>query len=124
MMYITNPEKAYAYLKTIWPTGMDHREKVMIVYLNRHYQATGHEVIFMGGIDSCTMDTRIVFQYAMLGQAYMILLAHNHPSGSTQPSQSDIAVTDSLVRGGQVLGIKVAHMIITRNDYQVLAFFE
>lgn len=123
-MYLTNPEKAYNYLRSIWPEGIDHREKVLIIYLDRHYQAIGHEVIFMGGIDSCTMDTRVIFQYAMRGRAHSILLAHNHPSGSVKPSQSDIEVTETLVSGAQVLGIKVAHMIITRNDYQVLAFFE
>lgn len=124
MMYLTNPEKAYAYLKSIWPDGIDHREKVVIVYLNRHYQATGHEIIFVGGMDSCTMDTRVIFQYAMKSHAHSILLAHNHPSGSVNPSKKDVEITDILVKGAQVLGIKVAHIILTRNDYQVLAFFE
>jgi len=124
MTYITNPDKAHAFLKSVWPSEISRREKVLIVYLDRYFTTIGHDVLFVGGTDSCTMDTKIIFQYAIKEGAEAILLAHNHPGGILTPSRSDIEVTDLLVKGGQVLGVKVAHMIITRNDYQVLSFFE
>lgn len=124
MLYITNPEKAYRYLRTHWPSEISRREKVMIVYLDHKYSVIGHEILFVGGRDSCTIDFRVIFQYAIRQEADHILIAHNHPSGVLEASRGDIEVTERLVRGGEVLGMKVAHMIITREDYRVLAFFE
>lgn len=124
MTYITNPEKAYAFLKSIWPPDISRREKVMIVYMDRHFMTIGHEVLFVGGIDSCTMDTRIIFQSAVLEGAHSIMIAHNHPSGSVNPSKQDIDITQRLIQGALVLGLKVAHMVISRNDFHVLSFFE
>jgi len=124
MRYITNPEKAFAFLKSIWPPDIARREKVVIVYLDRHFMVTGHEILFIGGIDSCTMDTRIIFQYAVSEGAHGIMIAHNHPSGSVKPSKQDIDITQILIHGALVLGLKVAHMVISRNDFHVLSFFE
>ena len=123
-MYITNPEKAHAYLKSVWPCEISVRERVLIVYLDRHQKVLGEECVFVGGRYYCPIDVAIIFQYAVREGAHSILVAHNHPSGSLAASKEDMSTTDQLVSGGKILDIQVGHMVITRADYHVLAFFE
>ena len=43
---------------------------------------------------------------------------HNHPSGNTEPSQEDIAITKRLVQAGELLGVKIQdHVIVSKNGY-------
>lgn len=123
-MYITNPEKAYTYLRSVWPSEISLREKVLLIYLDANKKVMGYECVFMGGRSSVAMDLKILFQYAVRECAHSILVAHNHPSGILTPSKNDLDVTRDLHDGGRILGLEVAHMIITRTDYHVLSFFE
>lgn len=50
--------------------------------------------------------------------AAAIIIAHNHPSGDTDPTSEDISVTEQLVDGGKILGIEVLdHLVITSKAY-------
>jgi DNA repair protein RadC len=61
---------------------------------------------------------REVFSDAIVDRAASIILVHNHPSGDTEPSQEDIAITKRLVEAGELLGIKVHdHIIVSKNGY-------
>jgi len=61
---------------------------------------------------------REVFSDAIVDRAASIILVHNHPSGDTEPSQEDIAITKRLVEAGELLGIKVHdHVIVSKNGY-------
>jgi DNA repair protein RadC len=61
---------------------------------------------------------REVFKVAMLANAACVVLAHNHPSGDPTPSPDDVALTDRLVRAGELLGVKVLdHLILGDEAY-------
>ena len=79
--------KSLPPLNEIWPTKIDRREKVVIVYLDRIHRVLGHEVIFTGGNDSCTTDSWILFRYTLREDAHSILLAHNHPTSDCSESR-------------------------------------
>jgi len=50
--------------------------------------------------------------------ATAIILVHNHPSGDPRPSKSDIAMTKTIVKAGETLGIIVHdHIVVSRGDY-------
>ncbi|MDD5463818.1 MAG: JAB domain-containing protein, partial [Candidatus Moranbacteria bacterium] len=50
--------------------------------------------------------------------AAQIIVAHNHPSGNSEPSDDDLAITKRLVEAGKILGIEVLdHVIVTKNAY-------
>ena len=53
---------------------------------------------------------------AILSNSYCIIVAHNHPSGNTEPSEEDDIVTERLVKAGEILGIKVLDHIIIGDD--------
>jgi DNA repair protein RadC len=72
-----------------------------------------------GGLSSSIVHPREVFQRAILQGAAAIILCHNHPSGSTEPSQDDIKVTNKLVQAGKIVGIEVLdHIIIGDSSFR------
>ena len=63
-------------------------------------------------------DEREIFSDAIAERAASIILVHNHPSGNTDPSHEDIAVTKRLVEAGEILGIKIHdHIIVSKDGY-------
>jgi DNA repair protein RadC len=59
-----------------------------------------------------------VFRLAIAESAAAIIVAHNHPSGNTEPSGEDIAITKQLIEAGRIVDIKVLdHLIIAGNTY-------
>ena len=54
----------------------------------------------------------------MKNLAAQVILAHNHPSGDTDPSEEDLEMTKRLVEAGKILGIEVVdHIIVTKNSF-------
>lgn len=61
---------------------------------------------------------REVFKPAIEHGAVALIIAHNHPSGSTKPTQSDIDITEQLIKAGKILGIDLLdHIIIAKNKF-------
>lgn len=82
----------------------------------------GISEIGIGGISSCVADPRPIFATALKGKASKIILAHNHPSGSLEPSKADKDITLKAVNGGKLLDIAVLdHLIITSGSYKSFA---
>jgi len=55
-----------------------------------------------------------VFKAAILSNAYCVVVAHNHPAGSTDPSREDLDTTKQLVAAGKLLGIEILdHLIVS-----------
>ena len=66
----------------------------------------------------CESTPREVFKVAILSNAYSILLAHNHPSGDTTPSQEDLNITKRIKSASEIMGIPILdHLIIGSNGY-------
>lgn len=79
---------------------------------------TGIHEISHGDLSTSLVHPREVFKRAFLNNAAAIILAHNHPSGSLNPSESDNAVTERLKAAGELLGVSVLdHIIISRTGY-------
>jgi len=65
------------------------------------------EVISIGTLDRNIVHPRDVFHPAVKTFLAGIILAHNHPSGDTTPSEEDIAITKRMVETGKVMGIDI-----------------
>jgi DNA repair protein RadC len=69
-------------------------------------------------IDRTSVHPREVFADALADRASAIIVAHNHPAGSLEPSAADIDVTAQLKASGTVLGITLLdHIIFNRSGY-------
>jgi DNA repair protein RadC len=87
------------------------------IFLNKKNEVIDHSIVAIGGLDSVIMDMRIVFQKALLINATMIIMAHNHPSGNATPSEVDKKITIRMSQAGEILNIKVVdHIIVTHNQ--------
>lgn len=114
-MSVRTAKQAYSYMKEI---GHSPKEQLRGLYLNSRYQVIHDQVISIGTLTGSLIHPREVFQPAIERGAIAIILAHNHPSGILEPTQSDIDVTSQLVAAGKVLGIDVLdHLVITPGKF-------
>ncbi|MEE8119743.1 MAG: JAB domain-containing protein, partial [Gammaproteobacteria bacterium] len=68
---------------------------------------------FQGGIASTNVHSVEVVRRALIYQAAAVILAHNHPSGVTDPSAADKAITERLVSALQLVDVRVLdHFVI------------
>ncbi len=74
--------------------------------------------ISIGTLDAVIAHPREVYADAIADRAASVVVAHNHPSGDTTPSQQDITLTQQLAAAGQLLGIALRdHLIVSRTGH-------
>lgn len=95
-----------------------YKESFYILLLSRSNKVLGYNLISQGGISGTITDIRLIFQAAIKSNSSAIILAHNHPSGNTNPSEADKKITKKLVDGGKLLDISVLdHIILTEETF-------
>jgi len=72
-----------------------------------------------GTVSEVAVHPRELFKSALLTNAAALMVAHNHPSGSPEPSQEDIALTARLVDAGKLIGVPVVDHVIIAGDHCV-----
>ncbi len=93
-------------------------EEFWIVYLNNSNKVMHKSQLSKGGITGTLVDVRLVLKQALELGAVGLILAHNHPSGTSRPSIADKAITAKLKNAAEALDIKVLdHLIITQKEY-------
>jgi DNA repair protein RadC len=94
------------------------KEHFVALYLNARNQLIHKETVSIGTLNASLIHPREVFKSAIDCLAASVILAHNHPSGSAEPSEDDSEVTKRLKEAGKILGIEVLdHVILTKNAY-------
>ena len=111
--------------REVWEQCKDSRdskkEHFVVFFLDTQNQQIKRELISIGTLNSSLIHPREVFEPAIKNLASHIILCHNHPSGSLEPSDEDLTVTKRLVDSGRLLGIEVIdHVIITQRGYSSL----
>jgi len=93
-------------------------EEFWILLLNRANRLIRKECISEGGISGTVVDPKKIFKVALDHHATGIILGHNHPSGNTRPSESDIRITNKIVEAGKLLEVSVLdHLILADNGF-------
>ena len=115
---VRTPKDVEAYLRAVWNKGtLELVEDFVVVCLNGNHQATGWVKVASGGLNSSLVDPRLVFGIALQTASTAIIVAHNHPSGSLEPSEDDRRMTRRLQEAGALLGIAVLdHLILTKES--------
>jgi len=94
------------------------QEYIVCFSLDGAQRLIAMRTIAIGSLDASIAHPREVFADAIADRAAAIVIAHNHPSGETQPSNKDITLTQQLTSAGQLLGIPLRdHIIVTKKDY-------
>lgn len=96
----------------------EEKEKFIVVCLNTANKIIRYSVVSVGNLDTSVVHPREVFKIAIENNAKSIILVHNHPSGSIEPSSADISITQKLVEVGKVMQIPVLdHIIVGGNEH-------
>lgn len=97
----------------------EKKEHLLLFCLDsRSRLITKPETISIGTLDASLLHPREIFIAAIKNYASRVILAHNHPSGSSQPSDADLLVTRQVAEAGKVVGIQlVDHIIVGRDEY-------
>jgi DNA repair protein RadC len=94
------------------------KENFVVLYLNSRNELLNKEIVSVGTLNASLVHPREVFEPATRIFAAQIILAHNHPSGDSGPSEDDLDLTKRMVEAGKILGIEVIdHVIISENNY-------
>jgi DNA repair protein RadC len=93
-------------------------ERVRVLYLNHQNMLVHDWHVSDGSIDEAAIHPREVIRKALDLGATAMILVHNHPSGTPQPSKADIQITNRIAEAGRLLGIVVHdHVIIGREGH-------
>jgi DNA repair protein RadC len=93
-------------------------EEFWVLYLNNSNKILNKHQLSKGGLVGTLVDVRVVFKKALEHAATGIVLCHNHPSGSVDPSIQDKQITRKLQRASETMDIKILdHVIVTEKAY-------
>ncbi len=92
------------------------RENFLVIGLNSKNVIMGRHLVSIGTLNQTLVHPREVFNWAIKINCASIVVVHNHPSGSVEPSTEDIMLTERIIEAGKILGIKVLDHIIVSND--------
>lgn len=94
------------------------QEHFLAVTVNGANEVQAVRVISIGLVDRSPVHPREVFADAIADRASGIIVAHNHPAGGVEPSESDLSITKQLLEAGHVVGVELLdHIIFNRSDY-------
>jgi DNA repair protein RadC len=94
------------------------QEHFLSLSLNGAHEVSATRVVSVGLVNRALVHPREVFAEALGDRAAAVVVAHNHPSGNTEPSPEDREVTARLQKAGRTLGIAMLdHIIFSHAGY-------
>ncbi|KKS30826.1 MAG: repair protein RadC protein [Candidatus Amesbacteria bacterium GW2011_GWA2_42_12] len=122
---LTDPKPEVLSSKDIWNLCSDirnsKREHFLAFFLDTQSRLIERQIISVGTLSTSLIHPRELFEPAITLHAASIVIAHNHPSGSLDPSDSDIKITKILEESGKLLGIPLEkHVIVTSVSFQAI----
>jgi len=113
---VTSPGELYNILRE--KISNFSKEHFYVISLDTRNNFIGIDEISIGTLTASLVHPRETFESAIKRHAAQIVIAHNHPSGETEPSEDDLKITKRLVDAGKIMGIEVLdHIIITRKGF-------
>ena len=101
----------------------EEREQFVVLFLNSQHHLIEAETMFYGTLTQTSIYPREVVKQALYHNAAAVILAHNHPSGVIEPSQSDRVLTEGLKQALSLVDVRILdHFIIAGNN--TLSFAE
>lgn len=105
----------------VQPLAHYSEEHFIAFHLDVKFQVVGYHEVSKGTLSASLVHPREVFKAALLSNAYAIIVAHNHPSGSVAASREDIETTRQLIQAGKIMGVEVVdHCIVSSESMNSL----
>jgi len=113
---IMSPDDAAALVK--FEMSALEQEELWVMLLDTRYRLIDTEELYRGSLNASSIRIGEIFKSAIRKNAAAVIVMHNHPSGDTTASPEDIAMTQEMVRAGELLNVEVVdHLIIGGNRF-------
>jgi len=115
--------KAYKELLKGWDNDqIELLEEFKIILLNNSLEALGVYNCSRGGTSSTIVEIKHIIFIALKTNSSSIIIAHNHPSGNTNPSKADLEITKKINEACKLMGLYLQdHIIVTKNSFYSFA---
>jgi len=115
---ITSASTAVSYLREVWNADtLNYTESFYAIFLTRANHVIGYDVISEGGTTATIADGKVIFGKALTCGACALIIAHNHPSETCRPSETDLSFTKKLVEFGRFIELPILdHIILTEEN--------
>ena len=122
---LDNPDRVKHLLRFHYAEADNHEaEQFCCLFLDIRHRLLSMKVMFNGTIDGATVPPREIVKAALKHNAAAVILAHNHPSGTAEPSQADKAITERLRDALALVDIRVLDHVIIGSDEESVSFAE
>lgn len=119
MQEINSAKLAYEHLKQHFNSKV---EEVWILGLDTQLRLQFKEMLFRGTLFSCPLHARDIFRVLLNHNSYAFILAHNHPSGSVEPSRQDLVMTRRLMKLAKLMEVPMMdHIVFSNKEFYSIA---
>lgn len=112
--HINSPQATKDYLT--YKLAGNKREVFAMLLLDCRHQLIEYRELFHGTIDSASVHPREIVRTVIEVNAACVILAHNHPSGDTEPSVSDKKITQRIVDALALIDVRVLDHILVGKE--------
>jgi DNA repair protein RadC len=96
----------------------ERQENLVVVTLDNANHIINKHIVTKGLVNEGPFHPREILRHAILDNAVRIIVAHNHPSGNSEPSEEDIAVTRIINAACKIMKIPcLDHIVISRSGF-------
>lgn len=114
--YVNQPQDIVDWLNQ--QIGFASQEHFIVLFLDQQNKIESYKTMFKGTMTSASVHPREIYKEALAKGCAKIICVHNHPSGNTEPSPADIAVTKAIEECGRITSIPLLdHIIVGKNSY-------
>ena len=92
------------------------REVLCVINLKSDGTPINCNIVSIGAVNQTLAEPRELFKASILSNAAQMLMMHNHPSGSLEPSRQDVMMTNRILDLSELIGIRLVDHIIVGND--------
>ena len=92
------------------------REVLCVINLKSDGTPINCNIASIGAVNQTLAEPRELFKASILSNAAQMLMMHNHPSGSLEPSRQDVMMTNRILDLSELIGIRLVDHIIVGND--------
>ena len=118
---LANPKEVKDFLRLV--LGGRQQEVFMVLFLDSQNRLITSEELFHGTLSQTSVYPREVVKRSLANNSAGVILAHNHPSGLTEPSQADCLLTTALKQALALVDVRVLDHIVVGEE-EALSFAE
>lgn len=112
---VGSPKDATDYLQLRF--GAEEREVFAVLFFDTRHRLIECEVVSIGTLASASVYPREIVKAALRHNAAAVIVAHNHPSGTTDPSSADISITRKIQEALALVDVRVLdHVVVSATE--------